>query len=34
MLTKVLAVFGDEGAGKKSIVGSLIYKVRTSPSMQ
>jgi hypothetical protein len=32
MSTKSLAVFGHEGAGKKSIVGSLIYQV-PNPSM-
>lgn len=27
MAEKTLSVFGDEGAGKKTLIGSLIYKV-------
>lgn len=27
MATKSLAIFGFDGAGKKTLVGSLIYKV-------
>lgn len=31
MPTKSLAIFGLDGAGKKTLVGSLIYKVIPSP---